>query len=301
MTKSRIHAEESPYSALTLASYYAGPALMIGCHFGALLCWVTGLSLGAWLWVGLLYWVRMLATTAIYHRLLAHKAYHSKAIVRWLGSIVGASAGQMGPSWWKAHHEAHHRFADRPGDPHTSTQGFWWSHYQWLISPNTVPASLPADIEQDQVLRAIDRLHFLPLLALGVLSYAIGSWEYVAAFFLSTVLLFHGVALVNSACHKFGDRPFETEDSSRNNGLVALLTLGEGWHNFHHALPWSARQGVTVTADHVRYLPDLTFRFIQGLQYLGLASQVRLPTEATVVQRATQERQENPLPVMIGR
>lgn len=298
MTKSVVYNTEQRYSPLTLASYYAGPALMVVCHLGALLCLVTGLSLGAWLWIGLLYWVRMLATTAIYHRLLTHKAYNTPTVVKWVGSLVGASAGQMGPSWWKAHHEAHHRFTDRPGDPHASTRGFWWSHYQWLLSKTSLPTSLPADIEQDPVLRAIDRLHFLPLLALGGISYLLGGWEYVAAFCLSTALLFHGVALVNSACHKWGDRPFETADASRNNGVVALLTLGEGWHNLHHALPWSARQGITMADGQIRYLPDATFRFIQGLQYCGLASQVRVPTAAVIQKFAKPTPAANGHPVL---
>jgi stearoyl-CoA desaturase (delta-9 desaturase) len=105
----------------------------------------------------------------------------------------------------------------------------------------------------------------------------------LAAFFLSTTLLFHGVALVNSVCHKFGSRPFKTDDRSRNNWFVAVLTLGEGWHNFHHAFPWSARQGVTVEASEVKYLTDFTFQFIQGLQFLGLASKVRLPADTVIL------------------
>lgn len=271
------------YSSLTLISYCTGPFWIIVCHFGALLPLFTGFSIGAWFWTLLLYWLRMLAITGIYHRLLTHRAYSSSALFKWMGSFVASSAGQMGPSWWKAHHEEHHRFTDRPGDPHSSANGFWWAHYRWLVSRNTLPIRLPADIEQDIVLKTIDRLHFLPLIALGYLSYLIGGFEYLGAFFISTTLLFHGVALVNSVCHKFGTSPFKTDDCSRNNWIVAILTLGEGWHNFHHAFPWSARQGITVLNGKVKYLSDFTYLFIQGLQFIGIASKIRLPSEEHVL------------------
>lgn len=277
------------YSTLTLASYWTGPVLIVACHVGVLLALFTGLSLGAWIWIAFLYWIRMLAITGIYHRLLTHKAYSSPAPVKWIGSFIASAAGQMGPSWWKAHHEEHHRFTDQPQDPHSSVRGFQWSHYQWLLSKNFLPSRLPPDVEQDIVLKTIDRWHFIPTLALALLSYAIGGTEYLAAFFVSTVLLFHGVALVNSACHKFGTMPFATDDYSRNNGLVAVLTLGEGWHNFHHAFPWSARQGITLTDDQqVKYLPDFTFGFIQCLQRLGLASKVRVPSETDTLASAAE-------------
>jgi stearoyl-CoA desaturase (delta-9 desaturase) len=225
----------------------------------------------------------MLGTTAIYHRLLTHKAYSAPDWFKWLGSIVTASCGQMGPSWWKAHHLEHHQSTDQDNDPHNSTKGFWWSHYRWLLSPSFIPSRLPADIEQDPVMRTIDRLHFLPLISLGGLSYWLGGLEYLAAFFVSTTLLFHGVALVNSACHQFGSQPFVTNDHSRNNGLVAILTLGEGWHNFHHAFPWSARQGIEIQGNTVKELPDFTFWFIRSLQSLGITSNVRIPIDEVML------------------
>ncbi|PZO14479.1 MAG: delta 9 acyl-lipid fatty acid desaturase [Leptolyngbya foveolarum] len=283
-TQATTHSsKKQQYSLPTLIGYWLGPVLIVTCHIGSLLAFSTGLSLGAWAWIVFLYWIRMLAITGIYHRLLTHKSYSSPAPVKWIGSIIASSAGQMGPNWWKAHHEEHHRFTDQPQDPHSSVRGIQWSHYQWLLSRNFLPTKLPADVEQDIVLKTIDRLHFVPTLALGFLSYAIGGAEYLAAFFISTTLLFHGVALVNSACHKFGTTPFKTDDYSKNNGIVAVLTLGEGWHNCHHAFPWSARQGITLDNGAVKYLPDFTFGFIQVLQSVGLASKVKLPAEPDVL------------------
>jgi stearoyl-CoA desaturase (Delta-9 desaturase) len=277
------------YSQFTIAAYILGPVLIVASHFGCLLVLATGLSWGAALWAIGLYLIRMLGTTAIYHRLLTHKSYQAPAPLLWLGCLITASAGQMGPSWWKAHHLAHHRHSDQRLDPHSpivpdsGMKGFWWSQAGWLLVPNFLPAQLPADVEGDRVLWAIDRLHFLPTLALGYLSYHIGGLQYLAAFFLSTTLLFHGVATVNSLSHLFGDRPFATDDYSRNNGLVAVLTLGEGWHNLHHAFQYSARHGITLKAGRVVYLPDPTFAFIKLLAFFNLAAKLRLPGEAELL------------------
>lgn len=279
MTANFLYGQKQQYPVLVLIGYWMGPALIILCHVGAIMPIFTGLSVGAWLWVLFLYLIRMLAITSCYHRLLTHKAYKSPAWVKWIGSLVAASAGQMGPSWWKGHHEDHHNYVDQPGDPHSSVQGFIWSHTGWLLSKNFIPSKLPSDIEQDLVLKTIDRLHFLPLLGLGAISFFIGGTEYLGAFFLSTTILFHGVALVNSACHKFGSTPFKTDDYSKNNWLVAILTLGEGWHNLHHALPWSANQGITVKNGEIKYLADPTYMFIKLLEMVNLASGLKLPSQ----------------------
>jgi stearoyl-CoA desaturase (delta-9 desaturase) len=283
------------YSSLTIVSYLIGPTLIIVSHLGSLLILVTGLSWGSVSYVVLLYLIRMLATTGIYHRLLTHKAYQAPPLVLWVGSIVAAAAGQMGPSWWKAHHMVHHNYADRDLDPHSpyvpaqGIRGFYWSQGSWLLSPGFFPARLPMDVERDEVLRMIDRLHFIPPIVLGVISYLIGGLEYLGAFFLSTVLLFHAVQTVNSLSHLVGEQPFITNDHSQNNGFVAFLTLGEGWHNLHHAFESSCRCGITIRHGQVVYLPDPTFRFIKMLESLNLASKLRVPTEAKLLAQAKKQ------------
>lgn len=283
------------YSPLTIISYVIGPILIILSHVGSLLVFTTGLSWGAIAWVVWLYLIRMLATTGIYHRLLTHKSYQTPPLFLWLGCIVGASAGQMGPSWWKAHHMNHHQNSDQPFDAHSpyspsqGLKGFLWSQGGWLLSPKFFPDKLPSDVESDRVLRVIDRLHFIPLVALGIISYLMGGLEYLGAFFLSTTLLFHGVQTVNSLCHLFGEQPFITTDHSRNNGFVALLTLGEGWHNLHHAFQSSSRHGLTIRDGQVAYLPDPTFSFIKLLEFLKLASKLRLPSEKSLLAHANNQ------------
>lgn len=280
------------YSPLTIVSYVTGPLLIITSHFGSLLVLTTGLSWGSMFWIGLLYLTRMLATTGIYHRLLTHKSYQAPSIVLWIGSIVASAAGQMGPSWWKAHHLAHHQHADRDLDPHSphipaqGVRGFYWSQAGWLLSSRFFPAKLPIDVERDLVLKVIDRLHFLPVVALAALSYWIGGVEYLGAFFLSTTLLFHGVQTVNSLSHLFGEQPFSTNDLSRNNWFVAFLSLGEGWHNLHHAFPSSSRHGITIRDGKAIYLVDPTFSFIKVLEFLSLASKLKVPSTNELLSRA---------------
>lgn len=287
------------YSQLTIICYIVGPTLIVVSHLGSLLIIVTGLSWGAALWAVLLYVIRMLATTGIYHRLLTHKSYQAPTSVLWVGSIVAASAGQMGPSWWKAHHMAHHQCSDQEKDPHSpympckGIKGFWWSQAGWLFSPQFFPSKLPSDVESNVVLKIVDRLHFIPTVALGALSYYIGGAEYLGAFFLSTTVLFHGVATVNSLSHILGEQPFTTNDYSRNHWLVAFLTLGEGWHNLHHAFQSSARHGITVRHGQVAYLPDPTFWFIRMLEFLKLASKIRVPSETELLARAKNRKCQN--------
>lgn len=287
------------YSLPTIIFYLMGPALIIASHLGSLLVFITGLSVGAVSWIVFLYLIRMLATTAIYHRLLTHKSYQAPAPLLWIGCLIGASAGQMGPSWWKAHHMAHHQHVEQPLDPHSpytpsqGLKGFCWSQGGWLLSSQFFPEKLPADVESDRVLQIIDRLHFVPTVALGALSCAIGGLEYLAAFFLSTTLLFHGVQTVNSLAHIIGEQPFATDDHSRNSGLVALLTLGEGWHNLHHAFQSSSRHGITIRNNQVAYLIDPTFIFIKMLESLKLASKLRMPAEPALLARARPQSSPN--------
>lgn len=266
--------------------------MIVLAHLGCGVLLFTGLGLGAALWGLVLYLVRMLATTAIYHRLVTHRSYQAPLPVWWVGSLLAASAGQMGPSWWKAHHEQHHRHVDTGHDPHSPLnhrggwQGFWHSQAGWLLAPGFHPSQLPADVESDPVLRLIDRLHVVPPLALAWLSWQIGGLAWIGAFCLSTTLLFHAVATVNSVAHLRGNQPFTTDDASRNNGWVALLTLGEGWHNLHHAFEGSARQGLTVNHGQIVVLPDPTYRLIRLLEWMGLASRLRIPSEKALLAKS---------------
>ncbi|MFM9103339.1 MAG: fatty acid desaturase, partial [Cyanobium sp.] len=190
--------------------------------------------------------------------------------------------------------QAHHRHVDTSADVHSPLlsgsrwRGFWHAQVGWLLAPGFHPASLPAEVEADPVLRLIDRLHIVPALALGWLSWQLGGLSWLGAYCLSTTLLFHGVASVNSLAHLAGGQPFATGDGSRNNAWVALITMGEGWHNLHHGFQSSVRQGFSLRRGRVVTLPDPTYRFIRLLEGLGWARRLRVPSERALLARAHQ-------------
>ena len=272
------------YGRLVALGYAIGPVLIITSHACSLLLISTGINLVGLAWLVGWYLLRMLAITAIYHRLLVHRSYRAPRFLLRLGCLLAASAGQMGPSWWKAHHLKHHRQSDQIGDPHSPRincggwRGFVLAQAGWLLSPAFFPNNLPADVESDPVLKVIDRLHFLPFLFVCFFSYLLGGTMLLAAFFLSTTILFHGVATVNSLAHLWGERSFKTCDYSRNNSFVAHITLGEGWHNTHHAFSYSCRHGLALFKGKIRYLIDPTYGFILLLSRFGLASELKLPS-----------------------
>jgi stearoyl-CoA desaturase (delta-9 desaturase) len=206
-----------------------------------------------------LYAVRMFAITGFYHRYFSHKAFNTSRPLQFVFAVLGAASVQRGPLWWAAHHRHHHRHADTDQDIHSPRHGFWRSHMGWFLTPRSFATDQSAikDLARFPELRLLDRFDILvPVLLAGAL-YALGTWlgaRYPAlgttgeqllvwGFFVSTVVLFHVTVTINSLAHRWGTRRFATNDDSRNNWLLALLTFGEGWHNNHHHFPGSARQG----------------------------------------------------------
>ena len=208
----------------------------------------------------LLYFFRIFAITAFYHRYFAHRAFKTGRAIQFLFAIAGASAAQRGPLWWAAHHRHHHAHSDRPGDAHSPAyKGFWWSHVGWFLSHRhlTPDYGRVRDLARYPELRWLDRVDVLVPVALATALYILGGYleahhpelgtsaaqMLVWGFFVSTVAVYHATYTVNSLCHVFGRRRYDTPDNSRNSLLLALLTLGEGWHNNHHHYPAAARQG----------------------------------------------------------
>jgi stearoyl-CoA desaturase (delta-9 desaturase) len=260
----------------------------VGVHAGVLLIPFVGwspVSIGV---AVLLYLWRAFGITVIYHRGLAHRAFKMTRTVQIFGALVAASAAQRGPLWWVAHHRTHHRATDRAGDPHSPDEdGLLWSHLLWMFSDTNQPTNmaLVPDLARFRELRLLDRFHHLAPAALaaatvvgGVVIGRVypgtgvnGPQLFVWGFCVSTVLLWHSTFAVNSLCHRFGRRPFETRDASRNLWWLALLTMGEGWHNNHHRFPSSARQGLG------RFEVDPSWWLIKALVELHLARDLRLP------------------------
>ena len=213
------------------------------------------------------YWVTAcLGVTLGYHRLLSHRSFN---VPQWLArffATCGALSAEYGPITWSGIHRQHHKYSDTDPDPHDMNKGFWWSHIGWMFYD--VPAEknvrkYTADLRQDPYFKWLDKYFLILQVPLGLTLYLIGGWSLVLwGIPLRLAVVYHVTWLVNSATHTWGERPYDTEDNSRNNKWVAALTFGEGWHNNHHAYPSSAKQGlqrgqIDLTWYHIVLLKSL--------------------------------------------
>jgi stearoyl-CoA desaturase (delta-9 desaturase) len=229
-------------------------------HIGCLGVIWTGGSWAAVVTAVVLYVVRMFAVTGLYHRYFCHRAYHTSRAMQFIFALIGLTAVQRGPLWWAAVHRHHHAHSDEEVDVHSPVwKGFLWSHVGWLTSSRNFPTDyrLVRDLSKYPELVFLNRFDLIGPLLLAFLLYGFGAvlaafapglgtngWQMVVwGFFISTVCLFHATCAVNSFAHTLGSKRFETDDESRNSLLLAILTLGEGWHNNHHHYQSSARQG----------------------------------------------------------
>ena len=194
-----------------------------------------------------LYGIRMFFVTAGYHRYFSHRSFKTSRWFQFVIAFMAMSSSQKGVLWWAAHHRHHHRFSDEDEDVHSPTLfGFFWAHIGWILSDkyNDTRLHYIGDFAKFPELRWLDKYYLVAPTALGVVLWLIGGWGLFAwGFCLSTVMLWHGTFTINSLSHLFGNRRYETTDTSRNNWLLALVTLGEGWHNNHHHYMAAARQG----------------------------------------------------------
>ena len=226
-----------------------------------------------------------------YHRMLTHKA---ASFPRWLEKafvLCGVCSMEGSPLWWVCIHRMHHQHSDEAGDPHSPQENFFWGHMEWVYTPDlkhkslyTVEKYIP-DLITDPFLRWLHRgnkwvmiylIHAAIFAAIGFAlgfliaetaerAIQIGLQVFLWGVVVRTVYVWHITWLVNSASHRWGYRSYGTNDMSRNNWVVAMLTNGEGWHNNHHAAPRACSQG------HRWWELDLTFTFVRLLQMIGLA------------------------------
>ncbi len=221
-----------------------------------------------------LYFVRMFFITAGYHRYFAHRGYKLGRVMQFVMAAGGASAVQKGPLWWAGNHRLHHRYSDTERDLHSPRHGFWWSHVGWILADrySHTPTESIKDFAKYPELRWLNRYHLVPALALAVACFWWGGLNgLLAGFFLSTVLLWHGTFTINSLAHVFGRRRYATSDTSRNSLLLALITMGEGWHNNHHRFPPTANQGFFW------WEVDFSYYVLVALSWVGLARDLRRP------------------------
>src|ERR1700756_3549095 len=217
--------------------------------------------------------VRMFFVTAGYHRYFSHRSYKTSRAFQFFMAFMAMASSQKGGLWRAAHHRHHHRFSDQEDDLHSPTLfGFWWSHVGWILSDryNGTRFDYIADFAKFPELRWLNKYYLVPPTVLAVSLWLIGSWPLLFwGFFLSTAILWHGTFTINSLSHIFGKRRFPTADTSKNNWLLALVTLGEGWHNNHHYFMASARQGFYW------WEIDLTFYGLKLLSWFHLVRELR--------------------------
>ena len=233
-----------------------------------------GVAIGAFL-------VRMFAVTAFYHRYFAHRSFKTSRAAQFAFALLGASAVQRGPIWWAAHHRNHHAHSDREQDAHSPSQhGFWRAHMGWFLTHRNFAPDLRRvrDLTRFPELRWLDRFDIVVPVGLAVLMFGLGEllaqlapqlgtsrWQMLVwGFFISTIACSHVTYLINSMAHVVGSQRYRTHDDSRNNWFLALLTLGEGWHNNHHYYPGSARQGFYW------WEIDISYYLLRAMSWAGL-------------------------------
>jgi stearoyl-CoA desaturase (Delta-9 desaturase) len=219
------------------------------------------------------YLLRMFGITAGYHRYFAHRTFKTSRWFQFALAWIGCSSLQKGPLWWAANHREHHSHSDQPLDPHSPViRNFFWSHIGWILAERHDQTNWKriGDWRNYPELIWLNRNHWVPGIVLAVLCWVIDGWSgLVWGFFVSTILLYHATFLVNSVCHLFGWQRYATKDDSRNNFIVALLTLGEGWHNNHHHYQSSANQGFFW------WEIDVSYYLLRMLSCLGLVWNIR--------------------------
>ena len=215
-----------------------------------------------------------LGVTVGFHRMLTHRSFKPNPVVKFLLLVLGSMAFEGPAVVWAATHIKHHAQADKEGDPHSPVEGFFHAHLGWLFKDRQADPNIYArHLVNDPIISFVSKTFLLWAILSLVIPFAIGGWTGLLWAGLVRMFLTHHVTWsVNSVCHVFGKREFETTDQSRNEWVVGLLAFGEGWHNNHHAFPRSAFHGLHW------WQFDFSGYLIWTLEKLGLAKDVyRIP------------------------
>lgn len=229
---------------------------------------------------GALYFPRMFFVTGVYHRYFSHKSYKTSRWFQAVLSFLGGFSAQKGALWWAARHRHHHKHSDTPEDLHSPRQqGFYHAHMGWILGDELTLQDLRKvpDLSKYPELVWLDRTYFIQPVLMGVGLYLLGGLHaFIWGFCVSTVLLWHGTFTINSLAHVIGKRRFETTDDSKNHWLLALITMGEGWHNNHHHYQSSERQGFYW------WEIDMSHYVLKALSWVGLVWDLREPPKAVL-------------------
>jgi stearoyl-CoA desaturase (delta-9 desaturase) len=227
-----------------------------------------------------LYWLRMFGITAGYHRYFSHRSYATNRVFQFLLACLAQSTAQKSVLWWAAKHRHHHLFSDTEHDAHSPRHtGFLFAHVGWIFARrhDTVELVKVGDFTKYPELMWLHKFELVPAAVLAVITFMIAGWPgLVVGFFWSTVAVYHATFCINSLAHVHGSKRYVTGDNSRNNWLLAFFTMGEGWHNNHHAYQASVRQGFRW------WEIDATFYIIKALSWIGVVWDLKSPPEAVL-------------------
>lgn len=268
---------------------------------------VAGVLWSGWSWKGFalalaLYYLRIFGVTGGYHRYFSHRTYRTSRAFQFVLAVLAQSSVQKGALWWAAHHRHHHKHSDGIEDPHSFRErGFWYSHVGWILSRETEDTdySRIPDLARYPELRWLNNWHVVPGVALAVGLYLVGGWHALLwGFFVSTVATWHGTFTINSLSHWWGNRRYSTTDESRNNPVLAILTMGEGWHNNHHFYARSCRQGFFW------WEIDLTYYVLKALSVVGIVWDIQVPPQEVIrgevdVNVRANQKKKRPAPELV--
>jgi stearoyl-CoA desaturase (delta-9 desaturase) len=260
---------------------WVGSAGFLLVHVAGLLAFLTGVSWAAIAMCFFMYALRMFAVTGGYHRYFSHRSYKTSRWFQFVLAFLACSSGQKGVLWWAAHHRHHHKYSDTPEDIHSPIlRGFWWAHVGWVLCKKYNPTREEnvKDLLIYPELRWLNRNDGIAPFTLAAAIFGFGELLRIYApglhtnglqmiawgFFTSTVLLYHGTFFINSLTHMIGRQRFKTEDYSKNSFILAIITLGEGWHNNHHRYPYAESQGIYW------WELDITHGILKTLSWMGL-------------------------------
>jgi stearoyl-CoA desaturase (Delta-9 desaturase) len=249
-------------------------------HLGCLAAIWTGVTWQALAICVTLYWLRIFAIGAGYHRYFSHRAYSTSRAFQFILALLAQTTAQKSVIWWASKHRHHHLHSDTAEDVHSPRhKGFIYSHLGWIFArKHDLPDfAKVADLTRYPELMVLHKFEILPAIVLAGLCYLLAGWSgLVVGYLWSTVLVYHATFCINSLAHVSGSKRYVTGDDSRNNWLLAVFTMGEGWHNNHHAYQSSVRQGFRW------WEIDPTYYLLRALSWLGLVWDLKTPPEQVV-------------------
>lgn len=270
--------------------------VMLYFHLGVLFVFKVGFSWTALNIFLISYTIKALGITAGFHRYFAHRSFKTSRAFQFVLGLLGTSAVQGGILWWASHHRGHHQHSDQKEDLHSPvSHSAFHSHLGWMWSKDCFMPSKHKllDFARFPELKLLNKYYMYLIMAQGLAFYVLGellSYTYptlqtsgaqvfVWGFLLSTVWNWHVTFSINSVCHLFGSKRYQSNDESRNNWLFGILAFGEGWHNNHHKFGWSARNGL------MWWEWDPTYYLLKILEFFGIVWDLKIPTREQIADR----------------